>query len=175
MPRPISATICAAIFAATTAHAAETATYTYDVFGRLTQAQTTGGPSNGITRTYQYDATDNRTLFQLTGAAGGGAVTITPQGTVVNTTPIGVTLTVTVSGSSPTGMVTFTENGVFLGVAFLYQGQASVILEGFSEGTHTITATYSGDGSNAPFVQTFTVKVQNLGWLPAVLELLLSD
>jgi hypothetical protein len=40
---------------------------------------------------------------------------------------------------------------------------------------HTITATYSGDANNAPTTHTFTIKVQNLSWLPAVLEILLSD
>jgi hypothetical protein len=40
---------------------------------------------------------------------------------------------------------------------------------------HTIMATYSGDSSNAPYSFTFTIKAQNLGWLPAVLEILLSN
>jgi len=169
------ATTCVAFLATAAAYAAETITYTYDPLGRLTQLQAAGGPSNGITRTYQYDATDNRTLFQLSGAASGGSVTITPLGAVANETSVGVTIGVSITGSSPSGLVTFTENGVFLGAAFVSNGQATVILEGFALGTHTITATYSGDGVNAPFTQNFTVKVQNLSWLPAVLEILLSN
>jgi hypothetical protein len=157
------------------AFAAETTTYIYDVFGRLTQLSASGGPANGVTRTYQYDAADNRTQFQISGASGGGTVNITPQGAVANQTSVGVVIGVNISGTSPSGMVTFTENGVFLGSAFVYDGQASVLLEGFALGAHTIVATYSGDGANAPTTHTFTIKIQNLSWLPAVLEIILSD
>jgi hypothetical protein len=157
-------------------HAAETATYTYDVHGRLTHVQASGGPANNVTRAYQYDATDNRTSLVVSGSSSSGTVTITAQGATANTTSVGVSLGVNISGSpAPTGMVTFTENGIFLGSAFVYDGQASVLLEGFALGTHTIVAAYSGDGSNAPTTHTFTIKVQNLSWLPAVLEILLSD
>jgi len=71
--------------------------------------------------------------------------------------------------------VTFTENGTFLGSAPVSDGQASIFLQGFSLGTHTITATYSGDSDNPQRAFTFTVKVMNLSWLPAVLEVILSD
>ena len=72
-------------------------------------------------------------------------------------------------------MITFTENGVFLGSAYTFDNRASIFLEGLSIGTHTITVTYSGDGSNEPYSQTITIRVQNLSWLPAVLDLLLSN
>jgi hypothetical protein len=156
--------------------AAETATYTYDVHGRLTHVQAVGGPANNVTRAYQYDATDNRTSLVVSGSSSNGTVTITAQGARANVTSVGVSIGVSISGSpAPTGMVTFTENSVFLGSAFVYDGQASVLLEGFAVGTHTIVAAYSGDGANAPTTHTFTIKVQNLSWLPAVLEILLSN
>ncbi len=158
------------------AGAAETATYTYDVHGRLTHVQAAGGPANNVTRAYQYDSTDNRTSLVVSGSSSSGTVTITAQGAVANVTSVGVSFGVNISGSPPpTGMVTFTENGIFLGSAFVYDGQASVLLEGFAVGTHAIVASYSGDGSNAPTTHTFTIKVQNLSWLPAVLEILLAD
>lgn len=158
------------------ARAAESVTYTYDVFGRLTNAQVSGGPGNGVQRTFSYDATNNRTQVQVSGSSSSGSVTITPLGGVANATSAGVSIGVHITGATPaTGMVTFTENGVFLGSAFVYDGQASVFLEGLSLGTHTITASYSGDGANAPYSYTFTIKVQNLSWLPAVLEILLSN
>ena len=71
--------------------------------------------------------------------------------------------------------VTFSENGAFLGSAPVYDGQASIVLEGFSLGAHTITVSYSGDSANAPYTYTFTIKVQDLSWLPGVLQILLSD
>ena len=168
--------ICAACLSAVGTVQAETITFTYDALGRLRNASVSGGPANGVQRSYDYDAADNRTQYVVSGSSASGSITITPAGTVANTTSVGVTLTVNISGSSPpSGMVTFTENGTFLGSAFVYAGQATVILEGFPKGTHTITASYSGDGANAPYSYSFTIKVQNLSWLPAVLEILLSN
>lgn len=158
------------------AGATETTTYTYNGIGRVTGVSINRGPGNGANVTYEYDNAGNRTRYLVTGSSSGGSITISPFGATANTTSTGVVLGVHISGSpAPTGTVTFTENGTFLGSAFVYDGQASVILEGFSLGNHTVTATYSGDGSNAPSSHTFTIKVQNLSWLPAVLEILLSD
>lgn len=156
--------------------ASNSTAYTYDALGRLKATQTIGGPSGGMQRSYSYDASGNRTSLQVSGTAGSGAVTITAQGSVANQTSTGVVLGVNIAGSpAPTGTMTFTENGLFLGSASVTSGEASVILENFELGTHTITASYSGDGSNAPYSFTFTIKVQNLSWLPAVLQILLSN
>lgn len=155
--------------------AAETVTYTYDALGRLRNAQTAGGPGNGVQRSYQYDDAGNRTNFQTTGAASGSAVNISPSSNVVNVISAGAVLSVNINGNgSPNGMVTFTENGVFLGSAYVFDNQASVFLEGLSLGMHTITASYAGDSANEPYSYTFTVRVQNLSWLPAVLDLILN-
>jgi hypothetical protein len=45
---------------------------------------------------------------------------------------------------------------------------------GLIPGTYTVTATYAGDRSNDPTTFTYTVKVQDLSWLPAILQLLLN-
>jgi YD repeat-containing protein len=179
-PRKISGiahtALCAAGLCVAVSAQAETITYGYDVLGRLKSATVSGGPANGVQRSYDYDASDNRTQYVVSGSSSSGSITITPTGSTANTTSVGVALTVNVAGTSaPSGMVTFTENGTFLGSAFVYAGQATVILEGFPLGTHTITASYSGDGANAPYTYTFTIKVQNLSWLPAVMEILLSN
>lgn len=156
--------------------ASETVSYTYDVFGRMTNAQVSGGPANGTQRSISYDPADNRMSMQVSGASSDPPVDISRQGSVANSIAAGVVIGVNVSGAAPlTGMVTFTENGVFLGSAYVYQGQASIFLEGFPLGTHTITASYSGDGSNGGFAYTFAIRVQNLSWLPSVLELILSE
>lgn len=162
--------------ASVTSDAAETSTYTYDALGRLTGLQLSGGPTNGAQVTYAYDAAGNRSQYIVSGSTGSGSITVTPKGSVANVTSVGVVLAVQIAGSSsPTGTVTFTENGVFIGSTTVYAGEASIILEGFSLGTHTITASYSGDSNNAPYSYTFTIKVQNLSWLPGVLEILLSN
>lgn len=157
----------AGMFLLSTTASAEVATFAYDALGRLRVEQYVGGPANGIIRTYTYDAAGNRTRT--------GTLTVTLPRVVSNATSAGAELRIKVSGS-PTGMFTFSENGTFLGSAYVSNGAASVFLEGFPLGTHTITATYSEDGGVTPlFAFTFTLKVQNLSWLPAVLELLLSE
>jgi YD repeat-containing protein len=166
----------AGLCAASTAFAAETTTHTYDALGRLTQVQVTGGPAAGVQRNYQLDAAGNRTQVVVTGAPTNAAVAVNPFGAIAIAVANGVAIGVNLSGDgSLGGTVTFTENGVFLGVAPVADGQASVFLEGLSLGAHTIIATYSGDGSHEPQVHTFTVEVRDLGWLPAVLHLILED
>jgi hypothetical protein len=161
-----AALLAVCICCASVALAAESVSYSYDALGRMTKVQVAGGPANGVQRSYLYDAANNRT--------GLGFITITPPSSVSNVTSAGAVIGITLPGALSTGMVTFTENGVFLGSAYVYNGQASILLEGFALGTHTITAAFSGDGINAPFSQTFTVRVQNLSWLPAVLQILLE-
>ena len=154
----------------------EITTYTYNALGRFTKVQISGGPGSGAQVNYQYDAAGNRQQYVVSGSSGSGSITISAFGNSANQTATGVVLAVHVSGATaPTGMVTFSENGTVLGAVFVYDGQASIILEGFALGTHTITATYAGDSANAPYTHTFTIKVRNLNWLPAVLEILLSN
>ena len=101
-------------------------------------------------------------------------VTLSSSRSVIDVTSAGATLTVDVSNAAATGTVIFTENGKFIGQASVSGGQATVILEGYAYGTHTITASYSGDGTYTAQTMTFTVSVQkNPTWLPAVLDLLL--
>lgn len=150
-------------------YASQTVTYTYDALGRLVTSQTQGGSGSGTTQSFQYDPAGNRKQYQSL-----LQVALTMNSPVVNLTSSGATLTVNINNPSAGGTVTFTENGTFLGSASVANGQASVILEGLSKGTHTITASYSGDSADTSQVTTFTVKVQDLSWLPAVLQLLLQ-
>src|SRR5215207_6500876 len=47
------------------AWASETATFTYDARGRLTQTSHSGGPNNGIASCYSFDKADNRTNLTI--------------------------------------------------------------------------------------------------------------
>ena len=151
------------------AHAGQTASYTYDALGRLTGVQTQNSSGGGTTQIFSFDAAGNRNQYQVL-----MQVTLGMRSGVVNLTSAGANLTVNISDPSATGTVTFTENGAFLGSTAVAGGQASLILQGFAKGIHTITASYSGDGTHAPQTTTFTVKVQDLGWLHTVLDLLLQ-
>lgn len=178
MPGSIRVALCcASVCLATAAFAGDRTTYTYDALGRLKMLQySDGGPANGAQIQYSYDATGNRTQYIVSGSTSSGGLTIAPFGSTANQTSTGVALGVHVSGpNSPQGAVTFTENGTYLGSAMVQGGDASIILEGFALGTHAITVSYSGDANNPPYSYTFTIKVQNLSWLPAVLDILLSD
>ncbi len=59
------------------------------------------------------------------------------------------TLTATVSGSSPTGLVQFFDGASSLGTVALGAGSiATLTTPALTQGTHTITAVYSGDDNN---------------------------
>ncbi len=61
-----------------------------------------------------------------------------------------VTLTATLSnGSSPSGTVTFKDNGATLGTGTISGTTASYSTSGLSTGSHSITAEYAGDTNNA--------------------------
>lgn len=154
--------------------ASQTVAYTYDALGRLVQSQVQSGTESGTSQTFTYDAAGNRKQYQVSGVTGQTPVSLSLPTTVVNETPMGANITVNLGSSAATGTLTLTENGVFLGSTWVSGGQAAVVLEGLTKGTQTITATYSGDGTYATQTTTFTVNVQNLGWLPAVLNLLLQ-
>jgi hypothetical protein len=105
-----------------------------------------------------------------------GALTVitATRSTVVANNTRGATLTVQVSGSSPTGTVVFYEGETFLGMATVIDGLASIDVLGLALGSHTITAVYSGDASHSGNTFVFQLKVVNLDWLPAVLDLVLN-
>jgi hypothetical protein len=60
-----------------------------------------------------------------------------------------VTFTARVSGSSPTGTVTFIDGATTLGTGTLSSGQTTLSTSTLTAGTHAITAVYGGDTNNA--------------------------
>lgn len=145
---------------------AGTTSYQYDALGRI--AVVTEGSA---TVNYSYDAAGNRTQKQT---QGGTATTITMPSSTAQEHRGSVVLNVTVGGTSPGGTVSFYEGTTFLGSAPITGGTATVELIGLSRGSHTITATYSGDVTNAANSVSFPIKVVNLDWLPAVLDILMD-
>ena len=69
----------------------------------------------------------------------------------LNPSPTGtsVTFSATVTGSSPTGTVTFRNGTSTLGTGSLSNGTASFSTSTLKSGTHSVTAAYGGDGINA--------------------------
>jgi hypothetical protein len=154
-----------------TGYAQQTVSYTYDALGRLTHTRVVSGTEQGVNQLYNYDAAGNRLLYAIKIAT----PNTLSMSSAVGQTAVGTPLDVNFTGSFLSGVVSFTENGVYLGSTTIVNGQASILLEGYSRGTHVITVTYSGDDVNAGQTVPFTISVQDLGWLPAILKLLLSN
>lgn len=68
-----------------------------------------------------------------------------------------VTFTATVSGSNPTGTVTFRDGSTTLGTASVASGAATFTSSTLAVGSHSITATYGGDPSNGPSVSAAVI------------------
>ena len=87
-----------------------------------------------------------------------GAYELTTTGTALvssaNPAAFGtsVLLTATVTGNSPTGIVTFTDGTNTLGTATLANGTAALSTAALSTGSHSLKAAYSGDPGNTPSV-----------------------
>lgn len=154
----------------------ETTTFNYDALGRLLQAQVSGGVMSGVQQSFQYDAAGNRTQLQTAGVTSTGATTITPSNTTLNVMGAGdVVLSATVGNTSASGTVSFSFNDVFVGSAAVINGVVHIGFQGIAPGTYTVRAIYTGDAGHAPTTSIFIVKVQDLAWLPAVLDLILNN
>ncbi|HLY43549.1 MAG TPA: FG-GAP-like repeat-containing protein [Terracidiphilus sp.] len=70
--------------------------------------------------------------------------------------PVGtpITLTATVSPATATGTVKFQDGTTALGAGTLTEGVATLSVSDLSAGSHSITASYSGDALNAPSTST---------------------
>ena len=120
---------------------------TFSVGGTNLQVSYVGGDGNDVT------------LTVVTGAAVATttAVTGAPNPSVFGQS---VTLTATVTGSSPTGTGQFRDGATNLGAPVaLAGGQAQLVTSALAVGAHSITAVYGGDsgnqGSTSPvFTQT---------------------
>jgi YD repeat-containing protein len=118
---------------AAAAHAAETATYTYDARGRLVTVAHSGGPSSGATTTYTLDKAENRSSKVTSGLGGGGGG--------------GVSFSV-----SSNGAVTEGANSVF---TITKAGTASVSMS-VDYATANNTAVAPGDYTSKSGTLTFT-------------------
>ncbi len=106
------------------------------------------------TTTYDASSTTAPTVITVT-----PAVTTTTVSALPMTGRLGetVTVTATVSGTgTPGGTVTFRDGATVLDTVTVSGGSASYTSAGLSLGSHTITATYSGDANHAGSAGTLT-------------------
>jgi hypothetical protein len=116
-----------------------------------TNALSAGGHS--ITAVYGGDAnfTGNTSvpLSEVINAGGAVATTTTlgvsPNPAAINT-PVSLTATVAGGGGTPTGSVSFRDNGSLIGtVAVNGSGVATLVTSSLAAGSHSVVATYNGD------------------------------
>lgn len=85
-------------------------------------------------------------------------------------------LNITVSGTSPTGTISWYEGSTLLGTTTLSGGAATINLNFKTAGQRTIRIDYSGDATNEPSSSTVTVDVRmSPEQLVPILDLLLGD
>jgi Big-like domain-containing protein/IPT/TIG domain-containing protein/putative Ig domain-containing protein/VCBS repeat protein len=141
-----------------------TAPYTYSVSAGAVPAGTTLNSSTGTVSgiptapgafSYTIEVTDSSSPAQTATATTNGTIgkdsTITSVVSSLNPSDFNqlVTFTATVTGFSPTGSVTFSFDGSPQAPVTLSSGQATFSTSSLSAGSHTITASYGGDTSNA--------------------------
>lgn len=146
---------------------AATTAYQYDALGRLTTVD-----QGTAQTTYNYDLSGNRSSKQVA-AITPTAITLSGQTTVVEKQGV-VTLTFNVGSSTTSGTVNIYDNATLIGTASVINGVVTVEVTGLPVGSNEITVAYSGSGSVTANSATVNIKVVNLGWLPAVLKLLLN-
>jgi len=122
----------------------------FDTAGTHSVTASYGGDANNLAST---SAALAHTVDKRSSATTVSASPSSPQ--VGRTT----TLTATVSGTSPSGSVTFKDGSTTLGNSTLSAGKASLQAVLFSAGTHAITATYAGDANH----QSSTSGALNVG------------
>jgi hypothetical protein len=109
--------------------------------------------SHSITAAYGGDSTyASSTSATATQTVSKGATTLSMSATPATVAPgAHVTLKATVkvtspAAATPTGQVTFKDSGVTIGVATIASGVAQFTVTPISIGSHTVTASYPGDG-----------------------------
>jgi Big-like domain-containing protein/autotransporter-like protein/IPT/TIG domain-containing protein len=73
-----------------------------------------------------------------------------------------VTFSAKVTGSSPTGAVTFLDGGAVIGTVTLGGGTAAFTTSSLAIGSHSISAKYAGDGNNASSASAVLVQTVNI-------------
>jgi hypothetical protein len=122
--------------------------------------------SHSITASYAGDSNNSASTSSPLTQVVNAASTTTTLGSSLNPSSFGqaVTFTATVTGSSPTGTVTFYDGGTQIGTGTLSGGIATFTISSLALGKHTITASYGGDSNNS--ASTSSALTQTVG-IPA--------
>ena len=119
--------------------------------------------THGITAAYSGDTKNNASTSTALTQTVNKAATSAALASSLNPSGYGsaVTFTATVTGSSPTGTVTFKDGTTTLGTGAVSSGKATLATSSLSAGTHSITAAYSGDTKNNASTSTALTQTVN--------------
>jgi hypothetical protein len=131
---------------------------------------TLGAGTHSITAVYFGDANFATSTSAILSQNVNKSTTSTSVSSAYNPSAPGgsVTFTAIVAGAGATGTVAFNDGGTFLGNGLLSGGTATVSTTGLTTvGSHSITATYSGDGNftssiSSPLTQTVNIADGNI-------------
>jgi probable HAF family extracellular repeat protein len=144
----------------------------------MTSSSLAGG-THSITAVYSGDSSNTASTSAILSEVVSRGSSTTGIASSLNPATPGqpVTLTATVTGSSPTGSVEFLDGAASLTPpVLLVGGVATFTTSSLSAGTHSITAVYGGDGSNSmstsaalsQVITTKTAQTITFGALPSV-------
>jgi len=132
-----------------------TGTLTAGVATFQTAALATG--THSITGVYPGDSTYNASnssgspVLQVVGDMPSSNTTITTSANPV-APGVNLVITATITGSTPTGTVTFYANGNSIGTGSVSASKASLNTSSLAAGNNTLVAAYGGDGGNSASV-----------------------
>jgi Bacterial Ig-like domain (group 3)/Autotransporter beta-domain/IPT/TIG domain len=175
---PSATTQLGQTYSQTNVAAGGTAPYTYSISAGAIPAGTTFSSVTGLVAgttttaggfSYTVKVTDSSATPQTTTQSVSGSVTTgvttTSISSSLNPSQVGqavtFTATVTGSGATPTGTVSFRDGGVSIGTATLAAGAATFSIAALTLGSHTITASYAGNGTFSASTSPGLVEVVN--------------
>lgn len=121
----------------------------------LTGVTLSGAGTHTITATYagvlgSFQASSNSTTVEVSAGLDTPSVVVTSSANpAMASSAVTFTATVSGSGETPTGTVTFRDGSTQLGSGTLASGAATYTTSSLAGGVHSITAVYSGDSSYA--------------------------
>jgi uncharacterized membrane protein len=142
-----------------------------------TSVSTLAAGSHSITAAYQgsgdLDPSTSAPLNQIVNPVSTSTSLVSSANPARNKQKVTYTATVTSQfGGAATGTATFQDNGATIATVALSGNQAAYTISYPSEGIHLITATYSGDASNAGSISP--VLIEDIGKPPFVSETTLA-